>query len=499
MQLAWRICKSSKAPLIFLTFVSAGLSFWCSQLLDDNVLSTETFGASRLFGSHKLVDWRWVQQTQSRMRTAFVLSRHTWPFPVNWKPQVDFNSMLLPLNASGEPSNSTLPQDSYNLWLFCAGQYEDCACYGSIRWGIEGRWVYVPPPNPLVANHLKCQVGKLAGAPDLIDVSPGDDSKHCECQVNTASHFFKCMNVLALPRSERKKIQPEEGANCNKFAEDASAAGRFAWTGLMGICTPGWIDVPLGPKQIPYKKVTAFLKTYVAATFTTNYKRLYKDGWLRRAFVSYLSGPLEGIESQTMELLVESVHRFSVYPIVVLHAGMATPLHWSPRIFPRLVLLSINDLPIALGHDYTLLLAAVICRVQTGILLNHNSLVFPGIDRLFIAAEHEINAQYPYPIMPAHFINKKPEDGGTYWPHVCAQGSCSKQSMRWSQFGLFWSQHALPFLSTTLRAILRDEMWETEPPFEPIRVRRARDIESLVNVALWRVGATKQCLGWGTL
>ena len=490
MQFAWRICRSSKAPLIFLTVVSAGLSFWCSQLLDDSTSFSIPFRRS-----HKLIDWRWVQQSHNRMRAAFGLSRKTWPFPINWKPQVDFSDLLVPLNVSGE-SNSSIAQESYNLWLFCAGQYEDCSCYGPIRWGVEGRWVYIHPASAIVANHLKCQVGKLAGAPELIDVSPGDDSKHCECQVNTASHFFKCMNVLSLPRPERKKIQPDEGTNCNKFAEDMSTAGRLVWKGVVGICTPGWADVSAGPKHVPFKKMTAAVKTYVAATFASNYNRLYKDGWMKRAFVSYLSGPLEGIESKAMELLIESVHRFSVYPIVVLHAGMATPLHWSPRIFPRLVLLSISDLPFTLGHDFTLLLVAVICHVQTGILLNHNSLVFPGIDRMFIATEREIDHKYPYPIMPAHFINKKPEDGGTFWPHFCAEGSCSRQPMRWSQFGLFWSQYALPFLGATLRAVLRDEMWETDSPFEPIRARRPRDIESLVNVALWRVRANKQFLGF---
>lgn len=50
-------------------------------------------------------------------------------------------------------------------------------------------------------------------------------------------------------------------------------------------------------------------------------------GWLRRAFVSYFAGPVEGSESEAMEILIDSVHRFSVYPIVVLHGGIATPLH----------------------------------------------------------------------------------------------------------------------------------------------------------------------------
>ena len=42
--------------------------------------------------------------------------------------------------------------------------------------------------------------------------------------------------------------------------------------------------------------------------------------------MSYFAGPLEGSDSEAMEILIESVHRFSVYPIVVLHGGIATPL-----------------------------------------------------------------------------------------------------------------------------------------------------------------------------
>eukprot|EP00434_Breviolum_minutum_P004935 symbB.v1.2.004352.t1/scaffold240.1/size264318/8 len=370
-------------------------------------------------------------------------------------------------------------------------QYEECACYGKIRWGTSGRWVHVYPTSSTVANRLSCQVGKQPGGPDLVDVSPGDDTKHCECQVTTGSYFFHCINILALPRDQRKRLAVEEGSNCGIFAEDTSIAGRRLWKGVRGICNASLAKAAAGAKALPSKKLIQAVKTYVTLTFASNYKRFYESGWIKRGFVSYFSGPLEGAQSQSMELLIESVHRFSVYPIVVLHAGMATPLHWSPRVFPRLILLSVAELPLFIGHSITLLLAAVVSRVQTGILLNYNALVFPGVDNLFKETEREINAEYPYPIMPVHFMDKKASDGGTFWGHVEASGS-SRQSMRWSHFGLFWTSHALPFLGTLLRGLLRDESYDAKAPYEPIKMRQLHDVESALNVALWTVGARKQ-------
>ena len=438
------------------------------------------------------IDWRWVRETQDEMRKAFALSRKAWPFPSNWKPLVDFGSVMKQFNVSAKV-NSTLVQEALNLWLFCAPQYEECACYGTIRWGIEGRWTYIYPASALVANRVRCQPGRLSAGPELPDVSPGDDSKHCECQVNTASSFFNCINAWSLSRFERKKMQLDEAANCNKFTEDMTTQGRLTWQGVDGICDPN-STMPRGAKSLPYKRMTQAMKSYIAGGFSSNYFRLFQDGWLKRAFVSYFGGPLEGKEAQLTELLIESVHRFSVYPIIVFHVGMATPLHWSPRIFPRLVLLSITELPLTTGYSSTLLLAAVISHVETGIFLNYNALVFPGIDELFKAAEREITREYPYPIMPAHFLNKGRDDGGAFWTHVCTPGACARQSMRWSQFGLVWSLHALPFLASTLRGLLRDETYQAKAPYEPLRVRKLHDIESVMNVALWRVKARKQRL-----
>ena len=213
--------------------------------------------------------------------------------------------------------------------------------------------------------------------------------------------------------------------------------------------------------------------------------------------MTYFAGPLEGTQSQQVELLIEAVHRFSVYPIVVLHGGMAYPFDWNPEIYPRLVLLSMQELPHFVGFGASQLAAAVISHVQTGIMLSPSSLVFPGIDHFFGAAEREIHSAYPYPILPVHYVERE-RDTESYWTHVCvdAEGSCN-QSMQWSQLSrcFIWSLEALPFLASLLRAMLRDEAWTAEAPYAPLRVRRT-DTETLMNLALWKVGANKQSLGY---
>ena len=125
-------------------------------------------------------NFTWILQSQSEKARAFLISKDLWPLPEVWEPKMDFEHALMPNGSGGPNFNATLPQ---TLWISCAEQYEECACYGKIRWGIEGRWIYIPPSSGFATNRIMCQIGKQKDVPELIDVSPGDASKHCECQV----------------------------------------------------------------------------------------------------------------------------------------------------------------------------------------------------------------------------------------------------------------------------------------------------------------------------
>ena len=43
-------------------------------------------------------------------------------------------------------------------------------------------------------------------------------------------------------------------------------------------------------------------------------------------------------------------------------------------------------------------------RVKVGVQLDGDMLVAPNCDKLFDATEKHINAEYPYPIMPVHWM-----------------------------------------------------------------------------------------------
>ena len=369
---------------------------------------------------------------------------------------------------------------SKNIWLHCAAQWDECSCYGKVRWGNAGFWQIIPLQSATKSNRVKCQVGKEPGFPALNDVRPGDDQKHCECQVNTASQVFAYINVLSLSKADRKYITAEPVASCATFQQDASPAGQLLWEGIEGVCeqgSQGSKQSEPGSHALPSKEMTQAMRVFASAAFTKNYQRLYQKGWLQRGFVSYFKGPPHSEQAQLMELLIDSVHQFSVYPIVVLHMGLALPMHWTPSVFPRLAVLSVKELPSSVKQSATVLQAALLARVETGIFLSHDSLVLPGIDQLFRTLDAEVTPEHPWPILPAHFLDKTADKSESLWSHFCVEQSCPRQTMRWSQLGLSWSRFSLPFIGSTLRALFRDETLPGQAPYQPLRLRKVAGAE----------------------
>ena len=298
-------------------------------------------------------------------------------------------------------------------------------------------------------------------------------------EVNTATPVFAYINILSVPKSDRKYVNAEPVGSCGIFKDDASPAGLLMWEGVRGVCDLHWSQMPEpGSNSLPNKEMTQAMQVFASAAFAENYRRFSKEGWLRRAFVSYFNGPPHGNQAQLMELLIESVHEFSVYPIVVLHMGLAIPMHWTPRVFPRLVIMSVKELPSSVRLGATILQAALLSRTETGIFLSHDSLVLPGIDKLFGTIEAEVAGEHPWPLMPTHFLDLKEGAGEGFWSHFCANQSCPRQSMRWSQLGLSWTRFSLPFLGSTLRALFRDETLPVQAPYEPLRLRSVGGAEA---------------------
>ena len=182
----WRVCfrrQLSKAPVVL--FFATVVLLCCHHLMYDNA-GPWWIRTSLQSGILNLTDLTWVSESQSQKALAFQFSRKSWPFPEEWKPNIEFQEFFM-----NDTDTDQTPLATSLLWVFCSGQYRECACYGKIRWGTDQNWVYIRPSIPSVALRIKCQIGKQPGVPELVDMKPGDDSKHCECQVNTSTKFFK--------------------------------------------------------------------------------------------------------------------------------------------------------------------------------------------------------------------------------------------------------------------------------------------------------------------
>lgn len=266
--------------------------------------------------------------------------------------------------------------------------------------GNNGKWKVVEHIRAEISNRVMCKVGKNPGYPQLKDVLPGDDRKHCECEVSPSSAFFQTINILALPKAERDQMQLNYLSSCSILSNDTSLEGRSLWAGVEGICSKEWASskYPKGPRARKQSSMGMLLKTVLDKRFVGNYDRLSQAGWVRRGFVTcFIGSALNGGSVRSVELLIDSVHKYSVYPIVVLHAGMATPFHWTAEVYPRLILVSMADFPSELSTTHMSLLASLVSRVKSGILLPHDALVLPTVDTMFSRIESEINEDYALP------------------------------------------------------------------------------------------------------
>merc|ERR1712224_186620 len=97
------------------------------------------------------------------------------------------------------------------------------------------------------------------------------------------------------------------------------------------------------------KQIEPYMKIFLDPRFQKNYEAVYdKDGWVEEAWVSFIKakqkkgepGYRQGEWGLLMERLVDSVHRFSKKPIVVVNFGDIPIETLDPDRFPRLVVLT---------------------------------------------------------------------------------------------------------------------------------------------------------------
>lgn len=246
---------------------------------------------------------------------------------------------------------------------------------------------------------------------------------------------------------------------------------------------------------------------YLDQKFASNHKRLAdSDGWINKAVVSYV-----GLKSaddkiaKEMDLLIQSVHHFSELPIVVVNFGDIVPSAWTPDRFPRLVLMHARSVPevISEGEDgpmsfnFNKLTSMLFTKVKTGVVLDADQWANYGLDYLLDRAAEETTVEYPYPIMPVHWMSRDPESsdmqGGTSWPPEYAyqfhDKKAPKRTMRWGHAHPTWTHHSLPFLAEWTSYALAPG--KTKAP-DWLGYQGYLEDEDLLNMASWAKKATKQ-------
>ncbi|CAK9064793.1 unnamed protein product [Durusdinium trenchii] len=356
-------------------------------------------------------------------------------------------------------------EGSKGLWVFCAPQWQDCTCQGRVRWGNEETWLVMTPKDakPLTVT---CSVQVLE------DVLPGDDGKHCECEIILGSAFHKGLNPMWLPEVEEDKAPLV--ASCQLWEEDrGSRWGQEQWKAVEAFCSQDWSGEEPGERTIPLETMRQLMEARVDPRFREVYQTL---------------GPFFADE------LIRSVHMFSQELIIVVNFGMTSSTKLTPERFPQLLLLHARPMDVQLKRSFNFnkLRAFLFSRALAGVGLDSDQWVAPGVDRLFDMTEREIHEKYPFPIMPVHFLDRGPKDLGVWWSRYCPNDVCSLQTMRWGHAHPTWTYWALPFLGRWLRRNFRDETLPATGKAIALRVVEIPEDEDLLNVGLWEEKAHKQ-------
>mmetsp|Transcript_94153 Transcript_94153/g.206221 ORF Transcript_94153/g.206221 Transcript_94153/m.206221 type:complete len:639 (-) Transcript_94153:28-1944(-) len=372
-------------------------------------------------------------------------------------------------------------------WIYCCGQWQECYCGGRIRWGNHEKWKVVDLPAGQTTHLVKCSIDKLG------DPYPGDDGKHCQCEVTAGSSFANSLNPALNPASRAKKATSCQ--SLERGGREEGEEGEIMWKATRAYCDPSWNAVPAGRRALPMDVLQGLMNSWVDPRFQAVWdKFMGKTGWVDKAFINYYAGPPDGKHTAMTQALVESIHEFSDEPVIVFHFGVATPESWNRQRFPRLILLHAKPMPAnsRRSFNFNKLRAMLLSKARIGIQLDSDQFVAPGVDAMFKITAREVTKEYAMPILPAHFLDRTPKDLGAYWKRYCPSNGCKFQSQRWGHAHPTWSFWATPFLGRWLRRNFRDETLPADGKMKPLQVIEVKEDEDLLNVATWEDKGTKQ-------
>jgi hypothetical protein len=187
------------------------------------------------------------------------------------------------------------------FWMFCAKQYHSCSCAGTIRWGrggVGGKWKEYALDATSAQQTLECSVNVL---PDIL---PGDDAKHCECEMKVGDPVYEAItNPGILPPEAGAEQSPLLWSSC-RIIQQMGAKGHETPpenTALLRsaepLCSSEWPSSPdalsdptggkSGDRAMTLEQTRASMLAWKDELFEGAVVRLYDDaGWISRAFLT---------------------------------------------------------------------------------------------------------------------------------------------------------------------------------------------------------------------
>lgn len=240
-----------------------------------------------------------------------------------------------------------------------------------------------------------------------------------------------------------------------------------------------------------------YVEFFVDPSFKENYERWSDDrGWINDAFVTYMgSGDAEANVAAEEDLLVRSVQHFSEKPIIVANFNSRIPASFKASAYPNLILIHGRSTSEVYGSfNYNKITAMLFTKIRNGMVLDADQFVNHGVDTMFPRIATETTEEYPYPIMPVHWMSRDPESSdmaslphGYSWTFPTQDAPA--RSMRWGQAHPTWTHYALPWLAQWTSFVLAPE--KTNPPHWLRSIPHVED-EDLLNVAMWATTLKKQ-------
>eukprot|EP00438_Fugacium_kawagutii_P013382 Skav216488 [mRNA] locus=scaffold1123:473583:483954:- [translate_table: standard] len=385
-----------------------GLALSNDQALDESKSSTVTVGAFMVFMRRY-----GLQQAHSTSKQKLQSNQlSTMSEEEEWKqmlveaPALDANRLMSIatdltlgihswLNRPGaEKSAST------QLWPKFIEAANETARHGRLRFGDFKKFIGkagVVHPG-LLSECVRLTASRIVGIVQVLeDVLPGDDGKHCDCEVIPGTSFHQMLNPMWLEDHEAEDIGAQLVASCDLWKEDAESHwGQQQWIATEAFCED-WQGEDAGDRKIAVSTMRKLMEARVDARFTEVYQKYFgtegSEGWTKRAFLNYFAGPPAGKHAKMTEELIRSVHIFSQELIIVVNFGMTRSDKLTPERFPRLILLHGRPMDVDLHRSFNFnkLRAFLFSRAMTGVGLDSDQFVAPGVDRLFEMTEREIN------------------------------------------------------------------------------------------------------------